>query len=368
MVSAIELLSRSTVRLLTLLGPGGVGKTRLAVAVAAEFAGGYRDGVRMLALAPIADRVSMVSELARLFQVEPVAGQPLEQTVCVALAERELLLVLDNFEHLLPAVGIVAELLATASGVAVLVTSREPLRIRGEHRMAVAPLSPENACELFLQRALEVRPELRVDGEDRVAVERICSRLDGLPLALELTAARISVFSPRRLEARLAEGLSLPEGQRDLPERQRTLSAAIEWSYRLLDPAERMLFASLAPFVGGVRIDCAESIWGTGAVDRLSSLAEKSLLGLREDPDGEPRFWMLETIREFALGRAAAAEGNADGANRHANWFLSLSEQAAPHLLGPEQGEWLERLERDHANLRAALEYLTEHAPGLALS
>ena len=195
---AVELLSHSRVRLLTLLGPGGVGKTRLAVEVAAEVAGGYRDGVWLLALAPIADRALMISDLARLFQVEPVAGQPLELTVSAALAERELLLVLDNFEHLLQAAGVVADVLATAPKVCVLVTSREPLRIRGEQRMVVAPLLLEDACDLFWQRALEVRPELAVDEEDRASVARICARMEGLPLALELAAARISVFSPGR--------------------------------------------------------------------------------------------------------------------------------------------------------------------------
>jgi predicted ATPase/class 3 adenylate cyclase len=364
---AMGLLSGPEVRLVTLLGAGGAGKTRLALEVAAEAVSRYGDGAWILPLAPIADAALVVSELARVLEVEPVAGEPLEETVVAALSERELLLVLDNFEHLLDSAGLVADLLASAPRVDVLSTSREPLRIRGEQRMDVPPLALDHACELFLARALEVRPELSVQGEDRAAIERLCARLDGLPLALELAAARIAVFGPRALEARLAERLALPEGPRDLPERQRTLRATIDWSYRLLEPAEQTLFRALAPFIGGVRIDSAESIWGPDGIEGLISLTEKSLLRRSEDADGEPRFWMLETVREFALEQADASETDRSAAETHAEYFFVLAEAAAPHLLGREQHAWLDRLERDHANLRSALEHLTEHAPAQAV-
>jgi predicted ATPase/class 3 adenylate cyclase len=364
---AVGLLSGPEVRLVTLLGAGGAGKTRLAIEVAAEAVSRYRDGAWMLPLAPIPDAALMVSELARVLEVEPSAGEPLDETVIAALSERELLLVLDNFEHLVDAAGLVADVLASAPRVDVLSTSREPLRIRGERRMDVPPLAIDDACELFLARAREVRPELSLRDGDRDAIERLCARLDGLPLALELAAARGAVLGPRALEARLAERLALPAGPRDLPERQRTLRATIDWSYQLLEPSEQTLFRALAPFVGGVRIDSAESIWGSDAIEGLMSLAEKSLLRRREDADGEPRFWMLETIREFACEQALAGETDDSPAGTHAEYYFALTEEAAPHLIAREQRSWLDRLERDHANLRGALEHLTEHAPAQAV-
>ena len=246
MSRALELLTGREVRLLTLWGPGGAGKTRLALEVAAAMVGQYRDGVWIVPLAPIPDRTVMVAEVSRVLEIAPVPGESPEQALLSALARRELLLVLDNFEHLLDAGGVVADLLSAAPRVGVLSTSREPLRIRGEQRMEVPPLLPQDAAELFLARARSVRPDLDVDAEDRTAIGRICERLDGLPLALELAAARVAVFTPRQLETRLAQRLALPEGARDLPERQRTLRATIGWSFQLLDPAERRLLAQLS--------------------------------------------------------------------------------------------------------------------------
>ena len=365
--TALGLLAAEDGRLVTLLGPGGVGKTRLGLEVAAEAATRYRDGVWLEALASIPDRALMVSELARLLEVDPVPRQSLEQTVCAAVRERELLLVLDNFEHLLDAADVVAGLLAAAPGIVVLATSREPLRVRGEQRMQVSPLRVEDATELFLARARAARPDLSIDGEDRAAVERICARLDGLPLALELAAARVAVFSPSRLEARLAERLAVPAGPRDVPERHQTLGATIDWSYRLLKPEERELFAALSPFVGGVRVDSAEALWGMEGAERAISLAEKSLLRRREDADGEPRFWMLETVREFAAERAATEHSEADASARHADYFFALVAQARPHLLALGQRQWLDRLESERANLRVALDRLTSRDPRRAV-
>jgi predicted ATPase/DNA-binding SARP family transcriptional activator len=363
---ALELLAAPEVRLLTLLGPGGSGKTRLALEVAVAAGARYRDGAWIVLLAPIPDREVMVSELARVLNVTPVPGEPLERTLMAALSERRLLLVLDNFEHLSDACGLVADVLASAPSVDILATSREPLRIRGEQRMDVPPLPPHDAAELFLARATAVRPDLSVDEENRAAIDRICERLDRLPLALELAAALVAVFPPHRLESRLAQRMALPEGPRDLPMRQRTLTATISWSYQLLDPTEQGLLTGLSAFIGGVRLDSAESIWGAQAADTLVSLCEKSLLRSREDHDGEPRFWMLETIREFAHERSALDGHPEDPATRHATYFLALTEEAAPQVLAPAQRQWLDRLEDDHANLRAALDHLIEHSPAEA--
>ena len=203
--------------------------------------------------------------------------------------------------------------------------------------------------------------------EDHAAIARICGRLDGLPLALEMAASRAAIFAPRALEARLAEGLALADGPRDLPERQRTLHATIDWSYQLLDPGEQALFRLLAPFVGGVRVDSATSLSGSPSVQGLISLAEKSLLGRREDPDGEPRFWMLETVREFALSRATA-EGLAESvAASHAEHYCGLTERAAPNCSGKNQRRWVDTLEQENSNLRAALDRLTAQDPSRAL-
>jgi predicted ATPase/class 3 adenylate cyclase len=363
----LELLSRKHVRLVTLVGPGGAGKSRLAIELAADAVARYRDGVWFVALAPIVEPGLVASEIARVLDIDPAPAELIEQTLAAALRERELLLVLDNFEHLPAASTVVADLLAFAPAVDVLATSREPLRIGGEHRIEVPPLPLLDAVELFVERALAVCPDLSVDDDDRAAIERICVRLDGLPLALELAAVRVAVFGPRALEARLAERLQLPEGPRDLPERQRTLAATIDWSYQLLAPGERALLRSLGPFIGGIRVDAADSVWGGEAIEGLVSLAEKNLLRRRQDTDLEPRFWMLETVRQFALDCVAAEGRVAEVAERHAEHFLALTEEAASHFLSKEQPRWVARLEADHANLRAALHYLTEQRSGRAV-
>jgi predicted ATPase/class 3 adenylate cyclase len=366
--SALGLLARSEVRLLTLLGPGGSGKTRLAMEVAAEAMTRHRDGVWMVLLASIRDGSLLPGEIARVLDIEPVAGQLAERTLVGALVERDLLLVLDNTEHL-PQTGLLVDgLLAGAPRVKVLCTSREPLRIRAEQRMDVGPLRPEDASELFLTRARAVRSDLNLDDQERAAIDRICARLDGLPLALELAAARVAAFKPTALEARLAARLSLPAAVRDLPARQQTLRATIDWSYRLLSAQEREMFESLAPFIGGVRLDAAESIWGAQALDLVLSLAEKSLLRRREDSDVETRLWMLETIREFAAEQAAehaTADANAD---RHAAYFRELAAEAAPFLTTSDQARWLDRLDDEQANLRAAMDRFVLVAPERALA
>lgn len=368
MATALELLRRSEVRLLTLLGAGGVGKTRLALEIASEASTQYQHGVWVVALGAIRDPELVVPEICRVLQVEAPPGEPLEKSLHESLSDRDVMLVLDNFEHLIAAAGVVSELLAATRNVDVLATSREPLRVRGEHRLEVPPLPLAEASELFRQRATAIRPGVKlVDGE-HAAVERVCDRLDGLPLALELAAARIAILSPSALESRLADLSNLPEGARDLPERQRTLRATFEWSYHLLNRDERRLLQFLAPFVGGARIDSAESVAADGAaIEALASLRDKSLLRVREDADAEPRFWMLETIRAFATDCATAEGVSAVAAERHSEHFVALAEEAATGLRRADAGVWLERLDSEYPNLRAALDYLAQQAPQRAI-
>ena len=370
LASIRELLARSDVRLVTLLGAGGSGKTRLALEIASALRARYRDGARFVSLAPLSDPGLVAWEIAHAVGVKETEDQPLQVALWRALAKRELLLVLDNFEHLIPAAGVVSGLLDAAPSLDVLVTSREALRLRGEHRMEVAPLPPADAAELFLARARAVRPDLDEGARQREAVERICQRLDGLPLALELAAARVAMFSVRAREDRLAGRLELPVCARDLPDRQRTLRATIDWSYRLLSATERALFRGLAPFAGGARLEAIESVFADLALeplDLVAALVDKSLLRRRDDRDGLPRFWMLDTIREYA-SECLAAHPEADTMpRRHAEYYCELAEQAERNIHSADQQAVLERLEADHDNLRAAFDYLLTVEPSGAL-
>jgi predicted ATPase/class 3 adenylate cyclase len=365
-------------RLLTLTGPGGTGKTRLSLQVAAEVSDHFPDGVFFVPLAPVTDPELVPSAITQALQI-PVAGnQPVEQRLRDWLTGKRVLLVLDNFEQVLPAASLVGDLLKAQESLRILVSSRSPLRLYGEREYPVPSLGlperlPEGAdalsqfeaVKLFIERAVAVRPDFAVTNDNAPAVAMICSRLDGLPLAIELAAARIKVLSPQAILPRLESSLDLlSAGARDLPERQRTLRGAIAWSWDLLDEAQRRLFSRLGVFVGGARLDETEAVCGPDlggdVLDGVSELVDQSLVRQSEEPDGEPRFWMLATIREYALERLEES-GEADAVReRHAAAYAALVERAEPHLTGADQNEWLARLDREHDNIRAAIEWATE--------
>ena len=343
------LASRDGVRLVTLTGTGGTGKTRLALQVAGGLAERYPDGVWWVPLAPLRDPALVLESVAGALGGSDDLGE--------YVGTKRLLLLLDNFEHLMPAAPGLAVLLTRCPNISVLVTSREPLHLAGEHEYAVDPLREPDAVSLFLTRALAVRPDVVANGE----VTRICERLDHLPLAIELAAARVKILSPKALLERLERRLPvLAGGAADLPERQRTLRATIEWSHELLTADEQRLFARLAVFRGGCTLESAEAV-ADADLDSLQSLVDKSLVRVR----GE-RFWMLETIREYALERLDRS-GEADELRRrHAEHFLALAEEAET-VIGPHDGDvqlWMARLRADHDNLRAALDRFIDTGHG----
>jgi predicted ATPase/class 3 adenylate cyclase len=365
-------------RLLTLTGPGGSGKTRLALQVAAELLTRFQDGACFVDLSPVTDPTLVPAAVANALGVPETAGRPILDGVKEHLRDRELLQVVDNFEQVAEASPLIEELLTAAPGLRALVTSRVVLALRGEQEYAVPPLHvPEpgrpptglaalgrvEAVRLFSERARAANPRFGLTEQNAPVVAEITARLDGLPLAIELAATRTKVLTPEQILSRLERRLSiLTSGVRSLPERQRTLRAAIAWSHDLLDPAERRLFARLSVFTGGWTFESAEAICdpeslGLDALDGLTSLVDKSLVRRTEPPGGSPRFLMLETIREFALEQLQAGADQERVVRHHAEHFLDLAVEAEPHLTGEDQGAWLDRCDAEHANIRAALRW-----------
>jgi predicted ATPase/DNA-binding CsgD family transcriptional regulator len=377
--AAQELLVDVAVRLVTLTGPGGTGKTRVGIQVAAELCAAFPDGIVFVGLAPIVDAALVIPTIARAVGIHDAGNRPILETLQAHLREKRLLLLLDNFEQILAAGPDVSNLLAACPGLSVLVTSRARLHLRGEQECPVPPLplpahqeigghsavdvlSQNPSVALFVQRAREVKPDFCLTDESAPIVAEICRRLDGLPLAIELAAARSKLLAPQALLARLERRLTLlTSGPQDAPERQRALRDTLAWSYDLLTPDEQRLFRRLSVFVGGCTLDAAETVCqsggGTGPdiFDGLASLVDKSLLGQESGTDGEPRFTMLETVREYALEQLAASGEEADARRRHLDWFEGLSRRSQPKIYGPDATNWLDRLEADLYNLRGAL-------------
>ena len=379
--AVVRLLRRGDTQLLALTGLGGVGKTRLAIEVAERVAGDFPDGVMFVDLAPLRDPGLVLDGMARQLGVDERDATPLASLLRTALRERRMLVVLDNFEHVLAARDAVTGLLEACPGVVVLVTSRVALRVRAGREYTVAPLAlpgPDDpaaaadspSVQLFLDRAGAAGVGLALDAATIRAVAEICRRLDGIPLAIELAAARLPLLPPGHLLARLTRRLPvLVGGPHDLPARQKTMRDAIAWSYELLDEPERRLFRHLCVFTGGGTLDAVEAVCANGSpvLDGLTSLVASSLLRMPTSPaaSGGLRVGVLETIREYG-GEQLQSHAEAEAARRrHAAWYLAVAEEAALALAGPDAASWLARLDDEHDNLRSALGWAQEQGDGL---
>jgi predicted ATPase/DNA-binding CsgD family transcriptional regulator len=381
------LLERS--RLLTLTGPGGSGKTRLGLQLAAEVTSGFPDGVYFVALAPVGNPDLVLSSIAHGIGLPDLGGRPLLDRLRSHLEHARVLILLDNFEHLIAAAPVVAQILQATVALRIVVTSRAPLHVSGEQEFEVTPLGvPDPHCatvaavagcesvRLFIERAQAVWPGFVLDEENAALVAGIARRLDGLPLAVELAAARVKLLPPASLLARLEQSLPvLVGGARDLPQRQQTLRGTIAWSYGLLGAGAGRLLAACSVFRGGISLEAAESVCvaaidlGIEVLDGLEELVDQSLLrriGEFAGPGG-PRFGMLFMVREYAAGRLAEMPERARVEEAHAATFLALAEEAGRALRGPSELEWLERLEAEHQNIRAAIDWYQQHESPSAL-
>jgi predicted ATPase len=371
-----DLVEKSGARLVTLTGPGGVGKTRLMVEAARRLGPRFADGARFVDLAAVSAADLVAAAIAAGLGLNTSAGR-LVADLEAYLRARRLLLALDNFEQVMDAAPLLARLLAAAGGLVVLVTSRAVLRLRGEHEFPVPALPVPAAgadadpagllgyasVGLFVERAQAADPGFELTTGNAAAVAEICRRLDGLPLAIELAAARVRMLSPQAMAPRLGERFSLlTGGARDLPERQRTLKNTLHWSFGLLSPEEQELFARLGAFAGSFGLAAAEAVGGGQVMDTLSGLVDCSLVRARTGA-GEPRFSLLETIREYALERLRGGGDWTGTHDRHAAYFLALAEPDDADLTGSGQLAWLDRLETDHDNLLAAMSWRVAHGP-----
>jgi predicted ATPase/DNA-binding winged helix-turn-helix (wHTH) protein len=365
---AVRLLQQPDVRLLTVTGAGGAGKTRLAIATATAIAPQFNAGVQFVGLASITNPDLFLAALAKSLNIREAANRSVHQVLDAYLQDAgPFLFVLDNFEQLRQAATIVGDLLAACPMLKVLVTSRACLRIYGEQEFPLAPLDQGAAVQLFVQRATAVRPNFTVTPENAAAVAEICSRLDGLPLSIELAAARTKVLSPNAILDRLQSRLQLlTGGALDLPERQQTLRNTIDWSHGLLNEPEQKLFRRFSVFIGGGTLEAAEAVCNTGRdlgidlLDGLSSLVDKNLIQRMDPHHAEARFRMLETVREYALERLAASGEEAYTRRAHGAYCLVLAEEGNPELSPAERDAWLARCDLEIDNFRCALDYLFE--------
>jgi predicted ATPase/DNA-binding NarL/FixJ family response regulator len=378
----LQLLLEQHTRLLTLVGPGGTGKTRLAIAIGEQVADDFVDGVAFVSLASTQDSTLTITTIAQALGVRESGDMSLLASLTTFLQARQMLLILDNFEHLVAAAPVVADLLAACPGLTVLVTSRSVLHLYGEHVFEVTPLALPSAgtsvpvallaeidaIRLFVERARAARAGFELTDGNAQAVAAICARLDGLPLAIELAAARVRVLSPAALLARLEHRLKvLTGGPQDVPARQQTMGNTIAWSYSLLTDEQQGLLRQLAVFSGGWTLEAAEavSVADAAIVDEFSALVDQSLIRQRPEPHGSTRFEMLETIREFALDELTDRE-SMQARQRHAEFFVEFAESLAQHYEGPRQIEIMDQLEQEHDNIRAALDWFVSRGEATA--
>jgi predicted ATPase/DNA-binding CsgD family transcriptional regulator len=380
MATLYKLLTQADVRLVTITGSGGVGKTSLALQVAHELQDAFPDGVFFVSLAAITDSTLIIPTIAQALGVTESPNRLLLDSLKDFLRKKQMLLLLDNFEQIISAAPLLTELLNACAELRMMVTSREALRLRGEHEFPLEPLKLDDhairsddrsantlmqspAIALFTQRVQAVQPDFVLTEENASAVTEICAHLDGLPLALELAAAHIKLLPPKTMLEKLQESplQLLTSGARDMPVRQQTLRSAIQWSYDLLEEGEKYTFRWLAAFVGGCTLEAAQSVIGApGSLDVLVSLVGKSLVRQTE-MDGAPRLNLLETIREFGLEQLNHTHELESARRAHAAYYLTFAEDAERQLTGPDQKNWLQQLEREQGNLRAALQWAVEY-------